>query len=209
MDSDLARDRATRALGTATPAVFVASFLVQGVRSDYEPSSQFVSELAIGPYGWVQMVTFLVTGLGYVSFGLLLGRGEGASRVGAASLVVVGIGLFTSAFFVTDPSAMFDQKTPHGIVHGLLGAIVFAFFPVTCFVFVRRLRVTGHRLAARLTVLTAIVLIVGIVLLKYSELPESLLFEGRGLVQRAILVLFMGWTAAIAIIQTRAKSAAT
>jgi uncharacterized membrane protein YhaH (DUF805 family) len=110
---------------------------------------------------------------------------------------------------VTDPSVLFDQKTSHGIIHGLLGAVVFAFFPVTCFVFVRRLRATGLRLAARLTVLTAILLIVGIVVLKYSELPDGVLFEWRGLVQRAILVLFMSWTAAIAIVQTRTKSAMT
>jgi hypothetical protein len=209
MDPNLARHRAARAVGVAAPAVFVASFLVQGVRPEYEPLSQFVSELAIGPYGWVQTVTFVVTGLGYVCFGLLLRRGEGASRFGAASLVLVGFGLFASAFFVTDPSAMFDQKSSHGIIHGLLGAVVFAFFPVTCFVFVRRLRLTGHHLAARLSVLTAIMLIVGIMLLKYSELPDSWLFEWKGLVQRAILVLFMGWTAAIAIIQTRTKSAVT
>jgi uncharacterized membrane protein YhaH (DUF805 family) len=148
------------------------------------------------------MVTFLVTGLGYVSFGVLLRRGERASRFGAGSLVVIGVGLFASAFFVTDASVLFDQNTTSGIIHGLLGAVVFVFFPVTCFVFVRRLRETGRCLAVRLTVLTAIVLVVGIILLKYSELPDSLLFEWKGLVQRAILVLFMAWTTTIAIIQT-------
>ncbi len=109
-----------------------------------------------------------------------------------SSLVAVGLGLFSSAFFVTDPSSMFDQKTPHGIIHGLIGAVVFTFLPVTCFVFARRLLLTGHRRAARLTIFTAIVMIVGIMLLKLSELPEGVLFDGKGLVQRVLLALFMG-----------------
>lgn len=97
---------------------------------------------------------------------------------------------------------MFVQKSFEGIVHGLLGAVVFVSFPVVCFLSVRDLRGRGHQRAATLTVITGALLIVGIVVLKFSELPEGPLFDVKGLVQRLVLVLFMTWSAAFAVLRT-------
>jgi hypothetical membrane protein len=197
------RADATRLVGVLAPALFVASFLVQGFRADYDPWSQFVSELSIGPFGWVQMATFILTGAGFVAFGILLRRHWQVSRVGAACLVVVGACLAASGPFVTDPSAMFEQKSAAGTVHGLLGAVVFTLFPVICFVFVRDLRRRGHQRFARLTVIAGVLLVLGIILLKVSELAEGVLFDEKGLVQRVVLVLFMAWSAVLAVVRTR------
>jgi Protein of unknown function (DUF998) len=46
------------------PALFVALFTAQGwMRAGYDPASMFVSELSLGPWGWVQIANFVITGL--------------------------------------------------------------------------------------------------------------------------------------------------
>lgn len=104
-----------------------------------------------------------------------------------------------SGAFTTDPSAMFDQHSAKGIVHGIFGAVVFTFAPVSCFVFYRRFR---HEPAWRplvgWTLASGIVLTLGIGVLKISQQPGSGLFEVKGLVQRILLVTFMAWIFAVA-----------
>ncbi len=52
----------------------------------------------------------------------------------------IGVSLIASGPFVTDPSPMFGQTSPLGVVHGIFGAMVFTFAPLSCFVFYRRFR---------------------------------------------------------------------
>lgn len=184
-------------------ALFVSVFTVYGwLYPGYSATSMFVSELSLGPYGWVQALNFVLTG----SLILVFGRGLAAHfRAGAASrtgpLLVQGIGvsLMASGAFNTDPSAMFGQTSMHGVVHGIFGAIVFTFAPISCFVFYRRFRGDpAWRSLAGWTLLSGVVLTIGIVVLKVSQQPESGLFDWKGLVQRVILVTFMAWIFAVA-----------
>lgn len=99
---------------------------------------------------------------------------------------------------------MFDQVSVHGIIHGIFGAVVFSLAPVTCFVFHRRMRTDPALQAlAPWTLAAGILLVVGIVLLKVSQLPGGL-FPYKGLVQRAVLLVFMTWLLALgATVRTR------
>lgn len=48
-------------LGTA---LFTLSFTINGfLRPDYNPVQRYVSELSIGPQGWIQMVSFMFLGV--------------------------------------------------------------------------------------------------------------------------------------------------
>ncbi len=52
------------------PVLFVAVFMVEGsLRPDYHPFSMFVSELSLGPRGWVQIINFLISRALLVVFG--------------------------------------------------------------------------------------------------------------------------------------------
>lgn len=202
------RDAASRgqwtvAIGVFTPVLFVLSFLLQELRPGFDPLSQFVSELSIGRFGWLQMVTFFVTGAGFLAYGGLVAWRPLGSRARPILYIVMGISLAMSGVFTTDPSAMFDQTSTPGVIHGLLGAVVFTMFPVICFVYYRTLRTDGRRWVALLTLATGILLVVGIAALKVSELSTGPLFEVKGLIQRVILVLFMGWSAATAAITAK------
>jgi hypothetical protein len=199
------RRRVVRAgvAGMVGAVLFVSAFTVGGwLYPGYSPTRMFVSELSLGPHGWVQILNFVLTGLLVLFFGRGL-RAQfstgAASRAGPVLVQSIGASLIASGPFTTDPSSMFDQSTAHGIVHGVFGAVVFTFAPLSCFVFYRRFRSDpAWRPLAGWTLATGLVLTLGIPLLKISQLPESGLFEWKGLVQRVILVAFMAWVFAVA-----------
>lgn len=189
--------------GMAGAVLFVSVFTVYGwLYPNYSWTRMFVSELSLGPYGWVQVLNFVLSGTLVLTFGRGLAAyfsGGAASKVGPVLVQGIGVSLIVSGPLVTDPSAMFGQTSPHGIVHGIFGAIVFTFAPLSCFVFYRRFRSDpGWRPLAGWTLVSGVVLTLGIVLLRISQQPGSGLFEWKGLVQRAILVTFMAWIFAVA-----------
>lgn len=122
-----------------------------------------------------------------------------ASRAGPALVQLIGLSLLASGPFTTDPSAMFNQTSTHGIIHGLFGAPVFSLAPISCFVFHRRFRNDpAWRVLAGWTLAAGAVLTLGVGVLKISQLPQAGLFDGKGLVQRVILVTYMTWLFAFA-----------
>ena len=191
------------AAGMLGPAVFVTVFTIEGWRRPgYQPRSMFVSELARGPRGAVQIANFLVAGACIALFGRglrgALGAGP-AALAGPRLVQVIGLSLMASGPFVTDPSAMFKQHTVPGMIHGVFGAIVFATAPVTCVVFSQCFRADpAWRPWVPWTRATASLLGVGIALLKVSQFPQSRLFGWKGAIQRMTLISFMAWLFAVA-----------
>lgn len=185
--------------GILAPVVFVSVFTVAGaLRPGYHPVSMFVSELSLGPGGWVQRLNFAVTGSLIAVFGWstvpLLRRSSG--RVGPSSItfMVLGTCLALSGVANTDPSAMFSQTTTHGVVHGILGAVVFLSLPISCLQVAAELRRRELRATMRrVTVAVGVAMFALIVVLKVSELPTTFLFAWRGLVQRIILIGYFVW----------------
>jgi hypothetical protein len=197
----------------AGAVLFVSVFTVYGwLYPGYSWAGMFVSELSLGPWGWVQILNFVLTGILLLLFGLGLAAHfptGTASRAGPLLVQAIGISLIASGPFVTDPSAMFGQASTHGIVHGIFGAVVFTCAPLSCFVFHRRFRrEPAWRRMAGWTLLSGIVLALGIVVLKISQQPGSGLYEWKGLVQRAILVTFMAWIFSVAFRLRRLATAA-
>lgn len=194
--------------GIIGPVLFVTVFTVEGwSRSDYHPRSMFVSELSLGPDGWVQIVNFVISGALLVVFGRALApslRSRPAGGAGPLLLQIIGLSLMASGPFVTDPSALFDQHSIHGVIHGVFGAVVFSLAPVTCFVFYRRFRRDpAWRGFAAWTLAVGVVLVLGLGLLKVAQQPGSALFAWKGLVQRVVLVGFMGWVFTVAALLPR------
>lgn len=190
--------RTTALLGMSAAVFFVTIFTIEGwLRPGYHPLSMFVSELSLGSRGWVQIVNFLVTGVLIFSFGHGIKKyfqTGVATKVGPLLLQIIGFSLMVSAFFPSDPSAMFNQHSFYGIIHGIFGAIVFLCMPIVCFIFFRRFRNDIEwKALAWWTLCAGIVMVVGIGFLKVSQFPESSLFLWKGLIQRVILITFMAW----------------
>lgn len=207
--------------GMIGSALFVIVFTVEGfLRPGYDPLSTFISALSLGPRGWVQIFNFLVVGVSI----LLFARGVRAefpagkaSKAGPVLLALIGIGLLLSGPFVMDPMyTPADQMTWHGIVHGLLGAMVFALAPITCIVFWRRFRSDPEWQPLQWwTLAAAVILIAAIVLLRFASPPPpstNALVPWAGLVQRVLVVTLMLWVFTFAYhlfrLSTRAQAPA-
>jgi hypothetical protein len=196
--------KVTNSFGIIAPILFVTIFTIEGwLRSGYEPASMFISELSLGPWGWIQIVNFLITGTLIFLFGrgltAQLGGGK-AAKFGPIALQIIGLSLVASGPFVTDPSVIFDQHSVHGAIHGIFGALVFSFAPISCFIFFRRFRNNpSWQQFAWWTLAVGTLLVVGIGFLKASQFPENSLFAWKGVVQRTILVSYMTWLLTFAL----------
>lgn len=86
---------------------------------DYEAGTDPISSLAHGRHGWVQITTFVVTGLLVAAFGAAVLRSDAGTgqRWTGVLLVVMGAGLVGIGVFVTDPAAW------HGTAHNLATAV--------------------------------------------------------------------------------------
>jgi len=55
--------------GIVAPPLFAAVVLAQDLlRPEFDPARRFISELAIGPLGWIQIANFLVLGAAIATF---------------------------------------------------------------------------------------------------------------------------------------------
>ena len=102
----------------------------------------YPSALALGPYGGLQVLNFVLFGLALIAFARGVHRGIGAgrgSKVGPALLAVAGIGLLLCGF-KTEPDVSALPRTLHGQVHFVAFFVAMgAILPVP-FVLWRRLR---------------------------------------------------------------------
>ncbi|QIK73518.1 DUF998 domain-containing protein [Propioniciclava coleopterorum] len=133
------------AAGVIGPLVFVGVFLIEGaLRPGYDAAADFVSALSLGPRGWVQIASFLLTGACLILFAAWLRATfpSGPSSIaGPLLLGLIGAGLFASGPLVMDPAGTpLDAATWHGMAHNILGALVFVLMPVAMFVWLRRIR---------------------------------------------------------------------
>lgn len=186
------------------PALFVAIFTIEGwLRPGYEPLGMFVSELALGPRGWIQVVNFVVFGLLFLVFarGVAAEFRDGkASRMGPILLTIIGISFLASGIFVMDPvTTVADQMSWHGKLHmNVFGALVFSLSPVSCFVFLRRFRedpkwrpLQWWTLAAG-TITAASVVVMSVGPTQPPAAPNAF-NEWRGLIQRTFIVTYLSW----------------
>jgi len=189
--------------GMIGTALFVLSFTINGwLRTGYSPVQNYISELAIGRAGWIQMVSFLVLGASIVWFAFDVGaafRTGKASRAAPVMFLMIGVCYMISGLFVTDPQAMFDnQQTAHGMVHGIAGALVFSLSAASCFVLWQRFRIDEKwRSMSAASFIAGVVMTILIVLMKIGQLQSGLLHDWAGAVQRCCLMTSYAWIFAI------------
>ena len=125
--------------GVIGPLLFILVFLVEGLtRPGYSAWRHYVSQLATGPGGWVQVANFLVCGTLVITFAIGL-RLVTRSIAAPILLGLFGIGLLVAGLFSTDPALGYPpgapiEHTTHGMIHGLAGLACFSLLPATAFV---------------------------------------------------------------------------
>ena len=188
--------------GIVGVCVFALCFLLNGwLRTDnYDWLHNYVSDLSYFPYGWVQIVNFFVIGIGLFVFALGVLR-EHISTAGSVLLFIIAAFYILSGPFVTDPmNTPVDEMTIHGMIHGILGAIVFSLSPVTALVFGLRFRkLEGYKKLTIWSFTACGIMLLGIAFMKISQAAESQLYSVAGLIQRCTLLTFYAWIVTFAL----------
>ncbi len=125
------------AAATAGP-FFVVSAGVQSVaREGFDLRVHPLSQLSTGDLGWVQILTFVLTGLGLLALAVAHGRvvTEGVGRRAVPVLLgIAGVTFVLAGVFVMDPENGFPVGTPdrpaesmswHGVAHSVAAALAF------------------------------------------------------------------------------------
>lgn len=132
-----------------------------------DPAGAWPSGLALGPYGSLQFVNFVVSGILLMLFSLglhLRTANRRASRIGPGLIMVSGMAMVLMGF-ETDPIRRVGPRTLHGLIHDV--AFVLFVFALLCALFWLWLtfrtdpRWRGH---ARYTLATAILAMLFLVL---------------------------------------------
>jgi hypothetical membrane protein len=117
--------------GLVAGPLFTAAYLLEGAfrGHGYSPLRHPVSSLALGPYGWQQILTFVVCGLLVLLFSIGLRRSlrPGPGGVVLPLLVAVwGVGLVGAGVFVTDPISGYPTAATPVTWHGQLHDLAFS-----------------------------------------------------------------------------------
>jgi len=204
--------------GVLAGPFFTLSWFLQGLnRTGYDPMQHAISSLSMGEFGWIQIATFIITGLLILAFSIELRRilrHPSGSVWGPLLLGLLGIGLIGSGIFVTDPLNGYPPGTPiiptdrtaHGILHDLFGIPFFLGLPITCFVFARFFDRQGEHNWALYSRLSGVGMFAVFVVarLGFRLLPTYPdLAANFGLLQRVTVTIGLAWLTLLALYMLR------
>lgn len=148
-----ARRESTRRLAAAAALagpLFYASAIIQMLtRPGFDLRVHPISQLSTGTLGWIQIATFVLTGLGVIALAIVHRRVvvEGLGRRAAPLFIgIFGAGFVAAGCFTMDPQLGFPLGAPqgvvpmswHSVVHSAAAAIAFTALAVACIVLLVR-----------------------------------------------------------------------
>ena len=191
--------------GVIGPLLFILVFLLEGfTRPGYSQWRNFVSQLATGDLGWMQVLNFLVCGILVIGFaiGLRLAIRGSRGAIGAPVLFgVFGVSLLVAGIFSTDPGLGYPVgappvRTTHGTIHGFAGLAAFTLLPAAAFVMAWHF--AGQKGSGRWAVYSAAVGLLLVVMFIASTTVSAMDASGTlpnaptGFLQR--IAIIGGWT---------------
>ena len=207
--------------GIVGPLLFIVVFLLEGAtRPGYSAWRNFVSQLATGDLGWMQVVNFLVCGALVLAFAVGLRQAIKGSRGSVGGPVLIGlfaVALLVAGTFSTDPAlgypvGVLEVHTTHGLIHGLAGLLAFTLLPAACFVMAWHFGAEPG--ARRWAVYSVVVGVVILVLFIAGNVTSTMDQQGTwhnaptGLVQRVAIISGWTWIAMVALHLLRARGGA-
>lgn len=191
--------------GAVMAPLFYGVFIVQMLmREGFNIAKHPISALALGDFGWIQSINFIVAGalalMLAVGLRQVLKAGKGGVW-GPLLTAIFGLGIILAGLFATDPAFGFPLGTPdtrpttmtsHAAVHSIGFYTAFTALIAACFVLARRFSSVKDdawaRLSSSVGVATLALIVLGMTV--FSGLA-GLCFAVAGL-------LSMGWLSATA-----------
>ena len=198
--------------GVVGPVLFVVVFTILGAsRPGYDPMRQFVSLLMLSDGGWVQVASFLLSGLLILGFAVGLRRvltpGPGC-RLAPIGVGLAGLGLVIAGIFPTDPLQGYPPGTPpglplvpswHAVIH-LFGALLFfGGLPFASIVLARRFSAAGAVGWAIYSAASGLGMFVINAATGASPGTAGMFPDVAGLLQRIAIVLGLAWLAFLSL----------
>ena len=198
--------------GVVAPLLFTAVWLIDGAtRAGYDPMRHQVSLLSLGDRGWVQVASFLLTGVLVLAFARgireVLRAGAGR-RVVPGAVALAGVGFLLAGVFSTQPMFGYPPGTPEGLaaavtltdtIHLLAALLLFAGLLALPVALARRWWLAGDRRWAIASAIVAGVVFVTFGLSGGGPSGELLVPAASGLLQRVSLVAGLGWILVLAV----------
>jgi hypothetical membrane protein len=182
--------------GMVAPAGFFTVMMVLGlVTPGYDWVARYGSELSLGRLGAIMIANFIALGVAELALAAALGRtiGDGISGwVATAAVGLLGAAFVVAGACVTDPARLLSgAHTWHGMVHGLMAAVIFFIAtPIAALATARRCR--GQRGFARYSALTAL----ATPLLLVATFSSGGLL---GLTERIVIAVVLAWLTTLAL----------
>ncbi|SEL10894.1 Protein of unknown function [Blastococcus sp. DSM 46786] len=198
---DPVRVRRLLCLGAlAWPLFLLVGFTQALIRDGFDLQRHPFSMLSLGGLGWIQIATFVATGLAFLAAAAGLRtalRGERGATWGPRLFGLFGIAMLGGGVFVADPSFGFPAGAPsgappviswHGALHGVAFGVGALALIAACFVFARRFAALGRRGWALYSAANGVLLFV----------PMAAMGTDVGVVvQYVAAVLGWSWTSAV------------
>jgi hypothetical protein len=186
------RSVSTRVLATfaaeATGLFVLTAALLPLVEPGYDLNHQAISELALGPGGWLLNLAWCVMAGGWIALAFVFRRTTDA-RLTPVLLTIAAILNVVSAFVHADRYDVASMTTS-GMVHTIAGITTFILVIVSVFAMVRPFRRSASwRRFARPTLVWACICALAFVVLG----PGLLGMAHFGLQQRGMAVTFLSW----------------
>jgi hypothetical protein len=174
------------------------------IRPGFDLNRHAISVLSLGDLGWIQITTFIVTGM------LTMACAVGMRRVmvsapgatwGPLLIGVYGFGMIAAGIFSTDPSFGFPPGAPqgmpasmswHAVLHSIAFFLAFTSLTAACFVLVPRFASRGQKSWMFYSIASGVATPVLIALGMTSILKSGLAFFIAG-------VVVCAWVVAITI----------
>jgi hypothetical protein len=198
--------------GTLTGPLFFAVAIVQALtRPGFNIRLNAISQLSLGDLGWIQIASFLLTGLLALACAIGVRRqlkGQKGGTWGALLVGTFGLGLIVAGIFRADPGFGFPPGAPAGPAMPMSGGATLhavGFFVsmlsliVNCFVFVRRFGSTGQRGWLVYSIVSAVATVALIAL-------TNLFMSWAGVIVALAGAVAFGWVSAVAA-RLRAQAA--
>jgi hypothetical membrane protein len=194
--------------GIVGPALFFVVLVIEGAtRPGYSTFRDTISELSLGPRGWIQISNFLIFGVLFIVFsrGVRTAVADSrAARIGSALLTTIGAGVTGCGLFRAEPWPPLSMS-PAGLLHLVCAmALVFGLLPVATAALARAFAADARwRTLAPVTVLTSIVTLLlfigGLAVIGSPARPSRIAREYIGLIQRIDVAIFLAWQVGVGI----------
>lgn len=155
--------------GIIAGPIFVISSALHGfLRDGFDMIRHPASLLSLGEWGWVQIATFVITGLLYIALGVglrdVLRKGIG-SRFVSPLFIILGLAMIAGGVFTADPSLGFPPGTPQGVpatmswhamLHGFAPIVGFLALVIALIILGRRFGAQGQKSWMWITIIVAL-----------------------------------------------------